>query len=488
LCPRKKIRRVIADDDGTAGEARIEAALMPHKHLDSRLLERLLQGAISPAEARELVRHLAESCPDCGRIAGLHGLAAGALKTEALSPILAGAGTEGIPGEPEKGISFERVRQRLEGAASLVVRQREEAPALLAELDRHPLERQRMLVRNNARFQTLPLADLLLERAWSAGLEEPAAGEAIADLACELMDQIEPALFGGEVLNDLRARAWAYRGNFRRIATDFRGAEEALQSAEVFLERGTGDILEQARLQGLRGSLCVAQYRIEEAQELYLKAFHTYIATEEGHLAGRTLLQLGHVAKGAGQLEQAMRLFEEGLERVDPEQEPRLLFVGHQNLLGCLIELGRFEEASAQLPLVRRLTVDRATRADLLNLRWREGHILQGLGHDSRAEAAFLEVRKGFIELEIAYEAAFVSLDLAALYLRQGRTAEIRQLVGEVVPIFQSRDVHRDALAAVLLLQRAVAMETLTLKTVEEVAEVIRRSPGKPASRREEPS
>jgi len=183
-----------------------------------------------------------------------------------------------------------------------------------------------------------------------------------------------------------------------------------------------------------------------------------------------------------------MQFFEEGLESIDPQEEPRLLLVGHHNLLGCLIELGRFEEAAAQLPMVRRLTVDRATRTDLLNLRWREGHILQGLGHDSRAEAAFLEVRKGFIELEIAYEAAFVSLDLAALYLRQGRTAEIRQLVGEVVPIFQSRDVHRDALAAVLLLQRAVEMETRTLKTVEEVAQVIRRSQAQPPPRREEPS
>jgi len=44
------------------------------------------------------------------------------------------------------------------------------------------------------------------------------------------------------------------------------------------------------------------------------------------------------------------------------------------------------------------------------------------------------------------------------------------------------------ALAAVLLLQRAVEMETLTLKTVEEVAQVIRRSQAQPASRREEPS
>lgn len=461
---------------------------MPHKHLDPRLLERLLRGAISAAEARELVRHLAESCPDCARAAGLHGSAAATRKPEAPSRLLVGTGTEATAGEAEAELSFERVRQRVEGAASLVFRQREEAPALLAELERHPLERQRMLVRNNSRFQTLPLADLLLDRAWAAGLEDPGRGEAMAELACDLMNQIQPSLFGGDVLNDLRARSWAFRGNFRRIATDFRGAEEAFRSAEGFLDQGTGDILEQARVSGLRATLYLAQYRFPEAHNLYEKALQIYLVIEEEHLVGRTLIQLGLVAKGRDELQEAMKLFQEGLERIDPEEDPRLLFVGHQNLLGCLIDLGRFEEAAAQLPMVRRLTVDRATRTDLLNLRWREGRILQGLGHHSRAEAAFLEVRKGFVELEIAYEAAFVSLDLASLYLRQGRTAEIRQLVGEVVPIFQSRDVHRDALAAVLLLQRAVEMETLTLKTVEEVAQVIRRSQGKPAPRREEPS
>lgn len=461
---------------------------MPHKHLDPRLLERLLQGAISLAEARELVRHLAESCPDCARTAEIHGVIPASANAKAPSPAVAGAGRDGTSREPEAEISFERLQQRLEGTVSRVFRQREDAPALLAELDRHPLERQRMLVRNHSRFQTLPLADLLLERAWSAGLEEPAAGEALATLAAELMDQIEPALFGGEVLNDLRARSWAYRGNFRRIATDFRGAEEAFRTAEALLVRGTGDILEQARLFGLRASLCTARYRTDEALDLLQKALQIYLVTEEEHLAGRTLIQLGLVSFEDGRHHEAMQLFEQGLEKIDAEEEPRLSAVAHLNQLASLTELARFEEAAAQLPVVRRAVVEFSSRQDLLRLRWVEGRILQGLGHDSRAEAAFLEVRKGFIELGIAYEAAFVSLDLATLYLRQGRTGEIRQLVGEVVPIFQSRDVHRDALAAVLLLQRAVEMETLTLKTVEEVAEVIRRSQGKPAPRREEPS
>lgn len=468
---------------------------MPLRHLDPRLLERILQGRISSAEVRDLARHLLESCPDCARAADL-GTELGSNRDPCperapvgepepeTSPVpIAVASAPDVP-EPgaEVEVSFDRVRERLEGTVSLIFRQREEAPTLLAEIERHPHERRRLLIRNNPRFQTLPLAELLLERAWAEGLEEPAAGEELAALAGELVDQVDPAVFGDEVLNDLRGRAWAFRGNFRRIATDFRDAEEAFRRAEAYLADGSGDLLEQARLYGFRATLCQHHSRFDEARELLRDALQIYLATEEEHLGGRTLIKLGTVANDEGRHEEAMFLMNEGLERIDPEQEPRLVWVAHQNLMTASMELGRFEEAAAQLPTLRRVTAEHATRFDLLRLRWAEGRILVGLGHDARAEAAFLEVRKGFLEQGIGFDAAAVCLDLATLYLRQGRTPEIRGLVSEMLPIFRSRDVHRDAMAAFLLLQRAVEMETLTLRTIEEAAELMHRSQGKPAS------
>ena len=127
-------------------------------------------------------------------------------------------------------------------------------------------------------------------------------------------------------------------------------------------------------------------------------------------------------------------------------------------------------------------------RIDLLRLRWLEGKIQLGLGHEARAESAFLEVRKGFAELEMGYEVAAVSLELSALYLRQGRTAEIRQLAEEMVPIFESQDVHKDTLAALFLFKKAVDMETLTARMLEEVSGVLHRSKGRPRPQAEEPS
>src|SRR5689334_21553830 len=77
-----------------------------------------------------------------------------------------------------------------------------------------------------------------------------------------------------------------------------------------------------------------------------------------------------------------------------------------------------------------------------------EGAIGFGLGRIDQAEASFQEVRKEFQDLGKVYDAALVSLDLAALSAQQGRTAELKWLAAEMVPIFESREIHREGLVA----------------------------------------
>ena len=460
---------------------------MAQKHLDPRLLEKLLQGQLSLTEVKELAWHLLETCPDCAEAAEVD-WATSPDSVVAELPSSRPDRQNAAGYEEEYRISLERVRVRLQGTMDHLHRQRETAPALLKELEAHPIERQRMLVRNKSQFWTLPVAELLLEKAWNLGFEEPDEAEAVAQLAAEVVDSIGAVPFGEEILNDLRARSWAYRGNFRRIASDFRGAEEAFHRAQVLQASGTGDLLEKARLFGLRSTLCRWQSRIGEAREFLQRALQIYLAIEETHLAGRSMIELGVLRLREEQHDEAIELFERGLAMVESEAEPRLVLVAQSNIVLCLMKQGRFEEAMSNLPKVRRLTAERASRFDLLRLRWLEGNILLGLGHESRAEAAYLEVRKGALEQGAAFDLALVSLDLAGLYLRQDRLSEMKQLATEMLPIFQSRDLHQEAIAALLLFRRAVEMESLTARMIEEVSEVVRRSQGKPAPRNEEPS
>lgn len=467
---------------------------MPQRHLDPRLFDKFLRGEITLEEVRDLAWHLVESCPDCAHsvevewsTADLHRDRAGGAGDAASEPPRPSASSERSSNEGLDEM-FDRLRSRVSATAETVQRDRAAAPVLVEELLRQPPARQRLLVHNNSRYHTLPLAELLLDSAWERGFDEPAGAELLAELALEVVDRIDVDTFGEEMLDDVRGRAWGLRGNFRRILADLPGAKAAFAKAHELLATGTGDLLERARLLTLESTLLRLQARLDEAAGMLDETIGIYRALDETHLVGRTMISQALLENEAGDPETAIGLLREAQSLLEPEREPHLVRLVQNNLVGFLSELGRYEEAMRLMPALRARVVQDGTRTELLRLRWQEGKIHLGLGNEERAEAAFLEVRKGFVDQGLAYDAAAVSLQLAALYTRQRRTPEIRELAAQMFPIFQSRDLHQEAIAALLLFQRAVEMDTLTLRMVEEVADVVRRSQHKPRPLGPEPS
>lgn len=73
------------------------------------------------------------------------------------------------------------------------------------------------------------------------------------------------------------------------------------------------------------------------------------------------------------------------------------------------------------------------------------------------------------IGLGLGLDAALVSLDLAMVFLDRGATGELKRLAAEMIPVFESRDDHRKALAAFLLFQKAAEAEQVTLGLIREV-------------------
>lgn len=456
---------------------------MSRPHLSSHLVERLMREELSAGELKEIVWHLLEVCPECAQeaeeswVLALDGVAEPAAEAR--------IGSAG----PEVGeLSFDRVRRRVHSTLSRLESERAQAREFAQELKDLPTEHFCLQLRNNPRFASLPLCDVLLEKAWEHGLVEPKAGLLQVEALIEVASHTESSLFGPELRRDLLARAWAYRGNFLRILNDFRLAEAAFVQAELHLNSGTGDLLEKARFLSLKASLRKSQRRLDEANDLLQRTVAIYLGTDEDHLAGRAMIIQASVAFEQGHPAKSANLVKHALTLIDPAREPRLVLCSQQNLVADLTEMGLYQEAMAMLPKTRRLSIEHGSRFDLLRFRWLEGTILQGLGHEARAEAAFLEVRKGFLEEELGYDAALVSLNLAALYARQGRLPELKRLTAEMVPIFESREVHREALTALLLFQKAVEMETVTVRMVEEVATYLRRAQHEPRLRFEEPS
>lgn len=84
-------------------------------------------------------------------------------------------------------------------------------------------------------------------------------------------------------------------------------------------------------------------------------------------------------------------------------------------------------------------------------------------------------MQREFLRLGKGLDAALVSLDLAVLLWEQGRTDELKELAAEMMMAFESREVHREALAALALFQQACAQERMTGDLIRQVAARLRQ-------------
>jgi tetratricopeptide (TPR) repeat protein len=366
-------------------------------------------------------------------------------------------------------------------------RERAAAPGLYAELMRHPFERHTLLVRNCPRFHTWGFCEILLHRSREQNFQDPALGESLALLAIEVLDRLDASLYSCEPLEDLRARAWSYVANSRRVRTDFSGAEEAFAFASSFLKLGTGDPLEKALILDLKASLLTKQRLFSKALALLRRSVAIFLELGETHRAGRALVKMATVHSVAGEPETAISLRYRALELVDPIREPRLLLVAWHNLIEDLTETGQFMEAQKLLVRTRPL-YKRFDQPWSRNLRhWVEGKIARGLGQVDRAETLFLAAQDGFLLADAAYDTALVSLDLASLYAGQGRMAELKHLAEQMIPIFSSHQIHREALAALSYWRQAVATERACVTLVAGVAAFLKRARHNPELRFQAP-
>ncbi|MFL6235992.1 MAG: tetratricopeptide repeat protein, partial [Thermoanaerobaculia bacterium] len=230
----------------------------------------------------------------------------------------------------------------------------------------------------------------------------------------------------------------------------------------------------------LKASLRRDQRRFEEALRLLRRAVELFTSLGERHRAGRSLVGLSIVFNQMGKALEAIPVLQRAIKLVDPEREPRLLLCARHNLAAYTASAGRFLEAQKTYQEARSLYRS-FNEAWIQNRRkWLKGQISLGLGHLRQAESLFLAARDGFIAEGIPYDTALVSLELALLYAEQGRTEDLKRLTAEMVPIFASRHIHREALAALTFFRQAVDAERAGAELVAKVAAYLRRAEGDP--------
>jgi hypothetical protein len=91
-------------------------------------------------------------------------------------------------------------------------------------------------------------------------------------------------------------------------------------------------------------------------------------------------------------------------------------------------------------------------------------------------------VRRELTSRPIPYDAALSSLELAVLYLEEGRTGEVKTVALEMGEIFKSQGIAREALASLKLFFEAAQKETATVtlarKVLADVEAAMKKAPG----------
>ena len=441
---------------------------MNARHPDRNAFERFSRCDASAAEERWIEDHLRSGCAFCQREVD-------ELLLRAFAP----------PSEEsaEEDAAWDRLFANLGTRLARAAAERKEAPALLAELLGRPWEEWPVLFRLDRRLQTIAVCELLIEQSFEEGFRDAARAIELAGRGLLLAGLLESERYGRAVVQDLQARAWAYLGNARRIAFDLAGAAEALARAERLAEGGSADPLEEARILDLRASLLSDQGHFEQAAELLELVVDIYDDVHEPHRKGRAMISQGRCLGYAGWPEEAIRQIRLGLSLIDWDREPRLVLMARHNLAWFLNDGGRAEEARRQLERFRHTYREFPDSFTELRLAWLDGRIAARLGRPGEAEPALREVRRRFLADGNGYDASLVTLDLAHLYLEEGRTAEVRTLAAEMLDVFLSHDIHRQALAALAVFQKAAELDNATPGLVREISSYLVRARKNPELR-----
>jgi tetratricopeptide (TPR) repeat protein len=331
------------------------------------------------------------------------------------------------------------------------------------------------------RFRSAALVRLLAAESRRRLHTDPGEALHLAELARTVVHR-NPQMPGSF---DLLALTTSEMANACRAGGNLRQAEEHFVHARYVIGNyGVTDTEILARVDSLQGSLCMDQRLFQKAEDLLGRAAMLYRVSGDRIEMARVLVTLGGMFFFQGDLTRAIEATRGALKGFNRKDEPRVYLCARYNLARYLTEDGQYTEASDLLAFDEPLYREFPEARTQLRLLWLQGKIALGRGESAAAERAFLTVRDGFIVQGNGYDAAMVSLeDLALLYLREGRTADVKRLAEEIVPIFEAQDVHREAVAALMLFQEAARQDQLTVKVVREYVRYLRDARTDPSLR-----
>jgi tetratricopeptide (TPR) repeat protein len=256
----------------------------------------------------------------------------------------------------------------------------------------------------------------------------------------------------------LRGYSTAVFANALRVSGRLKAADKVMKEARRLWVAGSDPdhILDPGRLLDLEASLRRAQRRFPEA-----------IATLDAALLvsrtpARILIKKGFTLEVMGDYEGSVEALLQADLRLDKRSEPRFWYSQRFNLAVNFSHVGRYTEARCLLEQVREVALELQDEIFLHRITWLEGRIAAGLGRPEEARLRLDQARREFAERKMFYDVALALLEHAGLLLDEGRMQEVKALALHLREVFQSEDVHEEALSALRLFREAVEREEAT--------------------------
>lgn len=371
---------------------------------------------------------------------------------------------------------FARAALNLLTLGSEAVHAHDQADHLWRRLKRHPPEDQLALVEHDRRYRKWGLVVIVVQESLDAAPNRPKEALELARLALRIAE-----LVGGvkEWCWRLQGYAGAALTNAYRVCSDLPAARNARARARQLWEDGEpGDpgLLNEALLPWVEAAL----HRAERDFPLALKRVREALELDNGELKGKILLTKGYIHHTCDEPEASTAAILEAIPLIDVEKEPRLALIVLQNLNADLIQLGRAEEARQRLPEARRLAERLGGELDLARVLGMEARVAAALGDLRGARKRFEQVRSTFDRPELSYDHALVTIELSTVLLELGENARVRTLADEMLGIFRSQNVHREALAALQVFCEAARRDAATVELARRVARYLYRAQNDP--------
>jgi tetratricopeptide (TPR) repeat protein len=250
-------------------------------------------------------------------------------------------------------------------------------------------------------------------------------------------------------------------------------AERWLNLSEDAFQQTLNPTPELARVGLERAVAHVYRQRFQEALSIHREIQTVFIRYEMTSSYSLSRFREGYCLRMLGKIEPALQAYEQALSFFENSGDRNMAATVMQNMGDLYAEAG---DLSRALPLMRKavsIFQHEGNRVSLLQAKWCVADAVRLSGNPSDAVALFAELIQDYSDAEMPNWAAGLRLVQAENLLELGRHSEAEWEIRQALPYLDRPDAGPEAMAAILLLKRAVEARKIDKDSLRRAREAL---------------